>query len=67
MSIDSSILQREPLLPAWVLENYHTMYHPYILAANGKGKGEDDEATWEQGACSFVNPLTAMGLLDRSK
>merc|ERR1712195_291387 len=25
------------------------------------------EATWEQGACSFVNPVTAIGLLDRCK
>jgi NADPH:quinone reductase len=25
------------------------------------------ETTWEQGACSFVNPVTAIGLLDRCK
>ena len=25
----------------------------------------DDEASWEQGACSFVNPVTAIGLLDK--
>ena len=27
----------------------------------------DKKATWEQGACSFVNPLTAIGLLDKAK
>ena len=27
----------------------------------------DKKASWEQGACSFVNPLTAVGLLDKCK
>ena len=27
----------------------------------------DNSATWEQGACSFVNPLTAIGFLDKCK
>ena len=27
----------------------------------------DDTASWEQGACSFVNPVTAIGLLDVCK
>jgi len=27
----------------------------------------NNDATWEQGACSFVNPVTAIGLLDRCK
>lgn len=27
----------------------------------------DDAASWEQGACSFVNPVTAIGLLDKCR
>ena len=25
----------------------------------------DDDVSWEQGACSFVNPFSAIGLLDK--
>jgi len=27
----------------------------------------EENASWEQGACSFVNPVTALGLLDKCK
>ena len=42
-------------------------YAEYIVAPAYQCVTLPDEASWEQGACSFVNPITAVGLLDKTK
>lgn len=42
-------------------------YAEYIVTNAYQCVTLDDNVSWEQGACSFVNPITAVGLLDRCK
>jgi len=42
-------------------------YAEYIVTNAYQCIELDADAGWEQGACSFVNPITAIGLLDRCK
>ena len=42
-------------------------YAEYVVTNDYQCISLNNSATWEQGACSFVNPLTAIGLLDRCK
>ena len=40
-------------------------YAEYVVTNAYQTITLDNDASWEQGACSFVNPLTAIGLLDK--
>jgi len=40
-------------------------YAEYIITNAWQCVTLANEVTWEQGACSFVNPLSAIGLLDK--
>ena len=42
-------------------------YAEYVVTNAYQCVALDNNASWEQGACSFVNPLTAIGLLDKCK
>jgi NADPH:quinone reductase len=42
-------------------------YAEYIVTSAFQCIALSDETSWEKGACSFVNPVTAIGLLDRCK
>ena len=42
-------------------------YAEYVVTSAMQCVTLDNDASWEQGACSFVNPLTAIGLLDKCK
>ena len=45
----------------------HGAYAEYCVTNAYQCSVLDDNIPWEQGACSFVNPLTAVGLLDKCK
>ena len=42
-------------------------YAEYVVTNAFQTVTLDDNISWEQGACSFVNPITAIGLLDKIK
>jgi NADPH2:quinone reductase len=42
-------------------------YAEYVVTNDYQCISLNSSASWEQGACSFVNPLTAIGLLSRCK
>lgn len=42
-------------------------YGEYVVTNAMQCVALDNNASWEKGACSFVNPLTAVGLLDKCK
>jgi NADPH2:quinone reductase len=44
----------------------HGAFGEYVVTNAWQCVTLDDSTTWEQGACSFVNPITAIGLLDKS-
>ena len=43
----------------------HGSYAEYVVTNAFQCMTLDDGISWEQGACSFVNPVTAIGLLDK--
>ena len=42
-------------------------YAEYVVTNDYQCISLNNSASWEQGACSFVNPLTAIGLLSRCR